>query len=101
MPRPEDKIKDDFCRKARETYGEDIVIFKINDSCTAGLLDTFICFFGRFVVFEFKNGKTPPKPHEHLQNYNIVRIRRANGFGAVVRSSNDGLESLKKIREII
>lgn len=99
--RPEDKVKDDFCQRARAKYGKDIVIYKINDSCTAGLLDCFICFFGRFVVFEVKDGKTPLKAHEHLQNYNIERVRRANGFGSVIRSVSDGLDALEKIREII
>ena len=99
--RPEDKVKADFCDSARKKYGPDIVIFKINDSCTSGLLDCFICFFGRFVVFEIKNGSTAFKPHEPLQNYNIARVRRANGFGSVIRSVKEGMDALENIRKII
>lgn len=101
MPRPEDRVKDDFCKKAREKYGADILILKINDACSKGFPDTIICFFGRYVAFEFKNGNTSKKSHEDLQNYVLDKIRRANGFSAVIRSATDGMIALEKIREII
>lgn len=99
--RPEDKIKEDFCQRARTKYGEDITIFKINDACSKGFPDTIICFFGSYVAFEFKNGKTPKKAHEDLQNYFLMKVRRANGFSAVIRSASEGMIALEKIREII
>lgn len=99
--RSEDKVKDNFCQRARIKYGEDIVIFKINDGCLKALPDTVICFFGRYVAFEFKNGNTPSKKHEPHQNYILSKIRRANGFSAVIRSADDGMMALEKIREII
>lgn len=98
--RPEDKIKDDFCKRARAKYGDDIQILKINDGCSKGHPDTLICFFGRFVAFEFKNGNTQPKKHEVLQNHVLERIRRANGFSSVIRSATEGMIALEKIREI-
>lgn len=102
MPqRPEDRVKDDFCKQARTKYGDDIVILKINDGCLKGHPDTIICFFGKYIAFEFKNGNTAVKKHEHFQNYILEKIRRANGFSAVIRSATEGMIALAKIREII
>jgi hypothetical protein len=102
MPsRPEDRIKDNFCKQAQAKYGEDIVIMKINDACSKAYPDTIICFFGRYVAFEFKNGNTPMKAHEYHQNYRLKKIQRANGFGSVIRSVADGMSALEKIKEII
>lgn len=96
----ETDFKTEMCNQIKRRYGHDVVYFKINDACTKGLPDVYLCFFGRFIVIECKNGKTPSKKHEALQNYNIHRVQRANGFGFVGRDIDSVMESLEKIKEI-
>ncbi len=97
----EQDFKTELCNQIKRRYGNDVVYFKINDSCLKGLPDLMLCFFGRFVAIECKNGKTPSKKHETLQNYNIHRIGRADGFAFVGRDIAGVLDSLEKIREIL
>lgn len=100
MPRPEDKLKDRICDAIKKQYGDDVVFFKINDACSRGLPDVIMCFFGRYIAFEIKNGQTARKPHEDLQNHYLKKIRRADGFGMVIRTIDEAMEALKKIREV-
>lgn len=99
--RRENDLKDAICRRIKEAYTNDVVFFKINDACSTGYPDIFLCFFGRFVAIECKNGATAFKKHEALQNYNLSRIQRADGFGFVGRNIDTVMDSLAKIREII
>lgn len=63
--------------------------------------DDVFCFFGFFVAVEFKNGQTPKKSHEALQNYNLMRIRDANGFAFVCRNNDDLLSAFERIHDLI
>ena len=102
MPqRPEDRMKDELFRLIKKFYGDNVYVFKINDSCSRAYPDLMICFFGYFVAFECKNGNTPPKAHEPLQNHVLNCIKRANGFGCVIRSPQEGIKALTNIYTLI
>lgn len=99
------RTESDFTRKAvdhlRSRYGEDIFCWKSNDNFTRGILDIPACFFGTFVSVELKNGDTAPKPHEKLQEYNGVKIRRAGGFAFIARDMHELIDGFERIREVI
>lgn len=99
--RLESNFKAAAARIIKEKYGEDVWFYKVNDGCIKGLPDLILCFFGRFVGIELKNGQTERKAHEALQDVTLKRIQRADGFGFKARRMEDIFDGLEKIREVI
>lgn len=66
-----------------------------------GIPDWLFCFYGYFVAIEFKNGRTDRKPHETLQNYNLMKIREANGFSSVCRTRQEVFDTFARIHDVV
>jgi len=98
--------------KIKETYLNDVWVYKTHDLCRIGIPDLIICFFGHFLAIELK------KPHRNarrvgvhdkpdhidsdlspMQTYNIKLINRAGGTAFVARSIPQVMERLEKIRK--
>lgn len=90
---PEAKLITKMRDKAREKYGERLVIIKYHGSQfgEAGVSDLLCCLDGRFVAVEVKTpvGKVTPKQLAFGHRVNL-----AEGFFAVCRTVEEFLETL-------
>lgn len=85
-------------------WGQDIVCLKNSfrhQQDTRARADYFFCFFGYFVAVEFKKENFKTTNREHLQAYELMRIRRANGFSFFSDSVYKTLQSFEDIYKII
>lgn len=85
----------------RNRFGDDVWGWKVNDNFTRGILDICLCLCGYFVAVELKNGETEKKPHEELQNHNMAKIQRANGFAFKAKNMDELKSGLEKIYDIV
>ena len=69
-------------------------VVKVIQAAKAGVPDLVCCYRGQFVAMEVK---TPTGRVSRLQVYNLEKILRAGGYGAVVRSVDDARALLDKI----
>jgi hypothetical protein len=60
----------------------------------AGVPDFLVCIDGQFIAIECKAGNNKPTA---LQLHNLMRIRKAGGFGFVVNEMN--IDELKRLLE--